>query len=296
MPKEKAEPPAKKGPFTSVPDASPAGHRDAAATRVPPSAVLELPMPAEVKPAPRVAEKSRPAPERAKPAPAPPKLEIAPPPAEEKIQLAMLAPAKEAIGQVRTKRDPGDQPDLRPGDGWTMQRIDLYTNNVLAGWQESVHSFDGGLVRLDSTTKVGRSLASGLVNLDLANWSIESARVLEGKQIPLAFPLAVGKNWEYSYRKKRNDDLGETHYKVKAKVESFEKVDTPAGSFDAFKVVHQKYYETSKEGNRWSSSSQEIFWYAPAARRWVRHDLIDRDSRGRIVDKTREEIIGLSLR
>lgn len=298
-PKEKPTVAAKPGPFSSVPESAPVKRADPASAGVTTSSVLELPLPPEVKLPPPPAQKSRPA-VAEKPQPksktAPPTLEITPPPADEKVQLAMLAPVKEAVLPRRTKREPGDQPDLRPGDGWAMRRVDLYTQNVVAGWQESVHSLEGTQIKLDSSTKVGRSVSSGLVNLDLATWSIESARIVEGKQIPLAFPLAVGKTWEYTYRRKRNDDLGVTIYRVKAKVEAFERIETPAGSFEAFKVVHQKHYETSKEGRNWTSTSEEVFWYAPSARRWVRRDLIDRDSRGRIADKYREEVIAVSLR
>lgn len=297
--KETTMAPSKSGPFSSVKDSEPSKMAvESPTSTASADSFLELPLPALVAPPAEVAEKSPPREVgRKKPSPvtAPLKLEITPPPREEKIQVAMLAPAKDALASIRTKREPGDQPELRAGDAWTLQRVDLYTGSILAGWQERLHSIDGTLAKLDSSTKVGRSVTSGLVDLDLATWRIESARIIEGKPVPLTFPLSVGKSWEYSYRRKRNDDLGVTHYHVKATVDAWEKVETPAGVFDAFKVVHIMHYETQKEGRNWSSASEQVYWYAPAARRWVRRDFIDRDSRGRIADKYREEVIGVSL-
>ena len=287
----------KSGPFSSVRESPPSKTIEQPSSKVSSSAFLELPLPAPgmVQPAaPKVATSQKIG-KKPVPADVPLTLEIAPPPSEEKIVVAMLARPKDAFSSIRTKRDPGDLPDLRVGDGWTLQRVDLYTQVVLAGWQERLHSIEGGVGKLDSSTKVGRSVSSGLVDLDLATWRIDSARIIEGKPVPLSFPLAVGKSWEYSYRRMRNDDLGVTHYHVKATVASWETVETPAGSFDAYKVVHRMGYETQKEGRNWSSTSEQIYWYAPAARRWVRRDFIDRDSRGRIADKYREEVIGVNL-
>ncbi|MBI3149429.1 MAG: caspase family protein [Betaproteobacteria bacterium] len=298
-PKGKSAPAALSGPFSSVPSPPSAQtKRDGSAT-VSASSFIELPLPSEMKAAPVLAPPPRPSAAAARkdsPPAKPAQLEIVAPGAETNTQLAMLAPAKDAIPSVRSKGEPGDQPDLRIGDAWTMQRLDLFTKNVVGSWSDRVQARSGSSARIESTSAVGRSYSTGLLELDVSSWRIESARVVEGKPIPLAFPLGVGKTWEYTYRRKRNDDAGITTYSVKARVEGLEKIETPAGVFEAFKVVHKKIYETSSGGKNWSSSAEEIYWYAPDARRWVRHDLIDRTSSGRIADQYREELVKLELR
>ncbi|KAB2845447.1 MAG: hypothetical protein F9K47_00145, partial [Burkholderiales bacterium] len=294
--KDKTAP--KSSPFSMVPSPPVAKPKPATPDTVPASAFLELPLPAEMKAPASASTKVRPVPEKtAEVQPSlVPQLEIAVPKADPGMQLAMLAPTKDALPRIRQKGEPGDQPDLLVGDSWTMQRLDLFTKIVTGSWSDRVQAREGSRVTLESTSAIGRSMTTGLLALDPSSWHVDSARILDGRPQPLAFPLSVGKTWEYTYRRKRNDDQGTTLYRVKAKVVSFEKVETPAGTFDAFKVVHQKDYETARGSENWTSSAEEIYWYAPAARRWVRHDLIDRSRSGRIADQYREELVRLDLR
>lgn len=85
----------------------------------------------------------------------------------------------------------------------------------------------------------------------------------------LKFPLELGKAWEQKYDVLTSSGA-RSRVDASSKVLAYEKVATPAGEFDAFKV------ETSGwvNGVSWSGSFklEGTLWYAPAVNRIVRSD------------------------
>jgi hypothetical protein len=85
-----------------------------------------------------------------------------------------------------------------------------------------------------------------------------------------AFPLAVGKQWnqKFAYNTEANTPV---HNDVTAKIVTFEKVTVPAGTFDAYKVVVERKYQSQYV----SGTITETRWYAPQAKNYVRRTSVD---------------------
>jgi hypothetical protein len=82
----------------------------------------------------------------------------------------------------------------------------------------------------------------------------------------LSFPLQPGKSWEA--RVVETDAEGKQRvHEVRARVESWETVRVPAGTFTALKVVLTD--DISKDGLL-VQQGQDVSWYAPEARRTVK--------------------------
>lgn len=84
-----------------------------------------------------------------------------------------------------------------------------------------------------------------------------------------AFPLEVGKTWFLEYEWKLN---GWTYNdELTGRVDAFEKVTTPAGTFDAFKIsLHRKYLGTKTGGPTQSGVLEDTFWYSPEVKNFVK--------------------------
>jgi hypothetical protein len=85
-----------------------------------------------------------------------------------------------------------------------------------------------------------------------------------------AFPLAVGKQWnqKFAYHTEANAPV---YNDVTAKVVAMEKVTVPAGTFDAYKVVVERKYQSQFV----SGTITETRWYAPQAKNYIRRTSVD---------------------
>ena len=136
-------------------------------------------------------------------------------------------------GNVRAQ-EPVTKPQLHVGDRWSFRNIDLQKNEEAQSYEIRVTDVVQDQITLirkvissNASTDVGKETTE---TVDAATWTLHSPRIIEGKVVLLAFPLEVGKTWDYEYRTPSPYDANGTTYKVTAKVEKWEDVKTPAGT------------------------------------------------------------------
>ncbi len=91
----------------------------------------------------------------------------------------------------------------------------------------------------------------------------------------IQFPLAVGK--KYTVTENWNDGNGNTKYDVE--VETFEKVKTEAGEFDAYRIKLAGWWTRTGNGSGTGRAEQTIY-FAPAVKRIVKSEYVDRLNNG----------------
>ncbi|MEJ2366405.1 MAG: hypothetical protein P8017_17355 [Deltaproteobacteria bacterium] len=80
----------------------------------------------------------------------------------------------------------------------------------------------------------------------------------------IAFPLTVGKKWNYRFQGKYQTVIG---LLAKHKVEAYEAVTVPAGTFQAFKIT----VRFEKGGRGYTTPPENMyFWYAPDVKQLVK--------------------------
>ena len=161
-----------------------------------------------------------------------------------------------------------DRPDVKVGDQWkfavyytvpstTPSRTWLITSVTATGIEGTEN---GEPLRLTHDLNV-----------------IESPRHKNSNLRLLAFPLVVGKRWQYQndWEFKAKGAKGKSA--VDVMVIAYEKVAVPAGEFDAFKLTAREALSgTSPIGSQYAGESTRTYWYAPAVRAIVKlesHDL-----------------------
>jgi hypothetical protein len=100
---------------------------------------------------------------------------------------------------------------------------------------------------------------------------IESPRDKQSNPKLLAFPLAVGKRWQYEtdwvFKPKGSNGKAT----IDVVVIAYERVTVPAGEFDAFKLTSRETLAgTSPIGSEYAGETTRTYWYAPAARAIVK--------------------------
>ena len=99
----------------------------------------------------------------------------------------------------------------------------------------------------------------------------ESPRDSSSNPRLLAFPLMVGKRWQFVnyWVFKPKGSKGKSA--VEVTVIAYEKVSVPAGDFDAFKLGSRESLSgKSPIGSQYAGETTRTYWYAPAARTIVK--------------------------
>lgn len=207
------------------------------------------------------------------------------------VLFAALLPTISVLAQPAS---PVEKPDLKIGDRWIFRTVDLWKSEETAKFEYKVTGANGDNIEFERTkidaatgSPVGRPAKR---KADRSTWTFVNPMMTEGKYVTFAFPLEVGKTWEFEYSTKaaNGDSLSQ---KRTAKVESWEDVVVPAGQFKALKVVHSGQYTRRTPTGSSSGIVSEVLWYAPNVKRFVKREYRDTTGAGQTWDHVRDELI-----
>lgn len=154
------------------------------------------------------------------------------------------------------------RPDIRVGDQWNF-----------AAYYSVPSAAPNRVWRITAVTATGLEGTEDGLPLKLSHDLnvIESPRVKESNPRLLAFPLAVGKQWQFESDWEFKPKSSRGKYLASVVVVSYEKVSVPAGEFDAFKLTSREALRgTSPIGTQYAGETTRTYWYAPAARAIVK--------------------------
>ena len=188
--------------------------------------------------------------------------------------LAIAAASFSSLAQT------AEAPTFDVGDKWTFSyenqdtRAYTYTN-------QAVKSADGSAWLYSTTSNPKDPHAQSLQRYDYARAiSVESFDLnpaggatpgdkfadFSAEESRLQFPLFVGK--KYSYQKM--GDISNFQYDVEVK--AMEKVTTPAGEFDAFRIEFDGHWHMIKGINNLQGPARCTSFYAPAVKQEIKRE------------------------
>lgn len=163
-------------------------------------------------------------------------------------------------------------PRLAAGDQWVYEQINPYNRIRLRTLTDTLEAAAPGftLVQTSSRAQDPQERERVPAPWQLAAESGPLPRRYDPPLVQIPFPLHPGSSWHQSV--KVTDAYGNTYTWLTAgEALGWERVPTPAGSFDALKVVLQMNLGDSDA--IWGNTHVfETLWYAPAVRRWVRRE------------------------
>jgi hypothetical protein len=182
---------------------------------------------------------------------------------------ALLAVPWMASAQV----DGGLKPQPKVGEV-AVFAINLRTDRKTYDETVTTKAIEGDVVRyLHARAEGGPGETEGLMTRELALLvSGSSGTRFEPAVAQAQWPLTVGASWKSAY-----DAIGTNQVRSRAeidyKVTAIEKVDTPAGPFEAFRIESGGWIN----GVSWSGSFrvEQVQWYAPSIGRFVRQEYKD---------------------
>ncbi len=129
----------------------------------------------------------------------------------------------------------------------------------------------------------------------LSVWHLQPNAPSQGEIRALAFPLSVGKTWDYEYRVGGREIDAVTAYRYRAHVDGVESIVVPAGRFETLRVTHEgRWSRYVLEQGRLVERSGDVrttYWYAPAVGSWVRLEIDLRRPDGARELGVRQELI-----
>jgi len=169
-------------------------------------------------------------------------------------------------------------PEIRVGDSWTYRVRDGFTGMPRENQRNEVVKVGGDRVEVAGTIERG----DGVQVYDRAwRWLKRPATNLQTFEYnpayqAFAFPLAPGKRWRERLMATDPADGRRFPVWIDGVVLGWERVNVPAGEFDALKVERRVYFEYWEHSVRGRSEIHEIEWYAPAAKQSIRREASSR--------------------
>jgi hypothetical protein len=163
-----------------------------------------------------------------------------------------------------------DAPQVSVGDRWVTEVVDH--QDAALSYQAERTVTDVGPDRIFTSVRTLGTDYTRVVEYT-GEWALVATHLRSGATtsyspaLPyLSFPLQAGKSWQE--RVVETDAEGKQRvHEVQAKMESWETVQVPAGTFSALKVVLRD--DISKDGVV-VQQGQDVSWFAPEARRTVK--------------------------
>ena len=181
------------------------------------------------------------------------------------LGLASVTPAP-ALAQSQAT-----PPQVRVGDHWRYLVKDGFTGDTLNEFGHQVVSVSEQDITVQLTNKGSR--ARELRYFDRQwNATDTGGTVFEPHYPEYRFPLVVGDSWREPYRSHTRDGKTYDNFQ-RVTVEAVERIHTPAGDFDAYRIKVLADI-VANDANQSHVQSTITTWYAPTVNKYVRREVL----------------------
>ena len=177
-----------------------------------------------------------------------------------------------------------EAPNLRVGDTWTVQKVDLFSGSIIRQYTLKLKAITANELQFDRSA------------FD-KSWNL--LRVLEGGKVVTKwsprrpnyeFPLRTGKAWSAKGVIENERLTGE--HAVDFKVVRQERVLVPAGIFDTLRVEGTgKYKSVLKNGRSGEGAVTHRYWFSPEVGWFVAYEYEETNWKGVLHRKERDELL-----
>jgi hypothetical protein len=175
---------------------------------------------------------------------------------------------------------------VRVGDRWTYESKDAATGEIRNVYTVVVAE----ITDKEITTRVsarGMDRPNTVIldrywgGIDNGTWKVQPAGIALVKP-----PLQVDKEWRGQFSSTNVQTGVSLNSSGVARVVASEKVTTPAGTFDTYRIAIDVTQVNTNDQTK-SAKVKQVFWYAPAVNRWVK-STYELRFEGRLRDSTLE--------
>lgn len=208
-----------------------------------------------------------------------------------KLSFLLIYPALVLAGQQQAGAQNADLAGVLRGDRWQYEVTDEITDELTQATSVVVISVSDTEIKARTTS---RAMRPHQIYYD-RNWNRVDDEVWKYKPSDgtgIRLPLAVGKAWRFESEAVHMQNGATVATAGQSKVVAQEKITTPAGTFDTFKIE-----TTTRQINAIDQTKAATFhitlWYSPTVNRWVRRTSMMM-LEGRVREGTTEELTDYS--
>jgi hypothetical protein len=206
------------------------------------------------------------------------------------IGAALLAGSIAMAPRLLSAQSPA-QPEntVQVGDRWTFDQRDEISGLPTETFTHLVTEISPTeyVVRITSQGKTGSSIR--IFDHDWNETERWNFRFNPNNGAGIKPPLSVGKQWRSEYGARNTQTGSAFKESIPHKVTAEEMLETPAGSFEAFKIETLRREINVKDPSK-STEYENVEWYGPQINYWVRRMLITREQK-RVTGKLSEELV-----
>lgn len=187
-----------------------------------------------------------------------------------KFSLTLVIASNLVVAVAQTVAVRADPPAAKVGDRWKYENRDRRTGIKESESVRTVTSVTA--TQIEGTENDGKFVATAELNF------LETPTItLSSDARYLAFPLEVGKKWDFKFNLANKVTAVTSRWQLDAAVVAYEKVKVPAGEFDAFRIEYKGFWNNNTSGK--NGRLLVTNWYAPATRSVVKREFDDTRNR-----------------
>lgn len=178
-------------------------------------------------------------------------------------------------GVVSAADDSGtDLPDVQVGDWWSYRRMNVQRNVWLLDHRSEV-TFVGPDVIMGTSRNLSRTGEQDVSWTRDWNPMADNNRVFDPVPRFFAFPMKPGqaRKMEFRWRIKRAVGELQTLFRLEVRVDGWEDIKVPAGSFRALRIRAEGTFQ--REDANFAGRAWFDYWYVPEVRNWVKRQYRD---------------------
>jgi hypothetical protein len=200
--------------------------------------------------------------------------------------LIVCASARQSAAQT------ADLAGVLPGDRWSYEITDEITGDLKQTTSIVVLSLSDAEINTRVTNRGALRPIQIAFDRSWNRLDDEAWRYKPSDGTGLQMPLLVGKEWRFDSQASNIQNGTTLSSAGQSRVVAQEKVTTPAGSFDTFKV-ETKIRQVNSNDQTKTATVTTTFWYAPSINRWVRKTQ-QMQIEGRVREASTEELTDYS--
>lgn len=198
------------------------------------------------------------------------------------LYVVLIAAGMAVAGASAAQSEaPIARPDIKAGERWKYRRIDYASGKSVALIELEVTFANERVIQLIQKSSRKEEETDVTFTAEWNQVSSGNAGVFNPHNGMLRFPLRAGDSWNSRYDVKfpRHGDFEVRHQRA-VKAIGWEDVEVPAGRFRALKVVSAGTFQRLDVPR--SGTVEEIVWYVPEVKRFVKWTFENAGMRGRI--------------
>lgn len=208
-----------------------------------------------------------------------------------KLSWFLIGPALVLGGLQQAGAQNADLAGVLRGDRWEYEVTDEITGDVTQATSVFVISVSDTEIQTRATS---RALRPNQIVYD-RNWNRiddDAWKYKPSDGTGIRMPLEVGKAWRFEAQAVHMQNGATVSTAGQSKVVAQEKITTPAGTFDAFKIETTTRQLVAVDQTK-AATVNTTLWYAPTVNRWVRRTY-KMSIEGRVREANTEELTDYS--